>query len=62
MEKVTPALLVVTAHPDDEAFGTSGTLARYGAEGVRTALICVTRGERRGFPRDWPIRPSRSLI
>ncbi len=38
-------LLVVTAHPDDEAFGTSGTLARYGAEGIRTALVCVTRGE-----------------
>lgn len=38
-------LLVVTAHPDDEAFGTSGTLARYGAEGTRTALVCVTRGE-----------------
>jgi len=38
-------VLVVTAHPDDEAFGTSGTLARYAAEGIRTALICVTRGE-----------------
>ncbi len=38
-------LLVVTAHPDDEAFGTSGTLARYAAEGIRTVLICVTRGE-----------------
>lgn len=44
-ENAVLTLLVIVAHPDDEAFGTSGTLARYGAEGVRTALICVTRGE-----------------
>lgn len=38
-------LLVITAHPDDEAFGMAGTLAKYAAAGVRTALICATRGE-----------------
>lgn len=38
-------LLVITAHPDDEAFGMAGTLARAAATGVRTALICATRGE-----------------
>ncbi len=38
-------LLAVHAHPDDEAIGTGGTLARYAAEGVRTALVCCTRGE-----------------
>lgn len=38
-------LLVITAHPDDEAFGMAGTLAKAAAAGVRTALICVTRGE-----------------
>ena len=38
-------LLAVFAHPDDEAFGTGGTLARYAAQGVRVRLICATRGE-----------------
>jgi LmbE family N-acetylglucosaminyl deacetylase len=38
-------LLAVYAHPDDESFGTGGTLARYAAEGVRVALVCATRGE-----------------
>ena len=38
-------LLAIFAHPDDEAFGTGGTLARYAAEGVRVRLICATRGE-----------------
>ncbi|KKR33295.1 MAG: hypothetical protein UT63_C0019G0017 [Candidatus Gottesmanbacteria bacterium GW2011_GWC2_39_8] len=39
-------LLVVTAHPDDEAFGPGGTLAKYGQrEDVEIHLICGTRGE-----------------
>ena len=38
-------LLAVFAHPDDEAFGTGGTLARYAAEGVTVKLVCATRGE-----------------
>ncbi|MFQ5855142.1 MAG: PIG-L family deacetylase [Anaerolineae bacterium] len=38
-------LLAVLAHPDDEAFGTGGTLARYSAEGVHVVLVCATRGE-----------------
>jgi LmbE family N-acetylglucosaminyl deacetylase len=38
-------LLAIFAHPDDEAFGTGGTLARYAGEGVRVALVCATRGE-----------------
>lgn len=38
-------LLAVFAHPDDEAFGTGGTLARYAAEGVNVKLVCATRGE-----------------
>lgn len=40
-----PSLLVVFAHPDDEAFGTGGALARYSAEGVHVTLVCATRGE-----------------
>lgn len=39
------SLLVAFAHPDDEAFGTGGTLARYAGEGVRMSLVCATRGE-----------------
>jgi len=38
-------LLALYAHPDDEAFGTGGTLARYAAEGHAVHLICATRGE-----------------
>lgn len=38
-------LLAVHAHPDDEAIGTGGVLARYAAEGVEVALVCATRGE-----------------
>ncbi len=38
-------LLAVHAHPDDEAIGTGGTLARYAAEGIRVALVSATRGE-----------------
>jgi LmbE family N-acetylglucosaminyl deacetylase len=39
------SLLGVFAHPDDEAPGFSGSLLKYGAEGIRTAVVCATRGE-----------------
>jgi N-acetyl-1-D-myo-inositol-2-amino-2-deoxy-alpha-D-glucopyranoside deacetylase len=38
-------LLAMFAHPDDEAFGTGGTLAHYATTGTRVALVCATRGE-----------------
>ena len=38
-------LLAVFAHPDDEAFGTGGTLAHYAAAGTEVTLVCATRGE-----------------
>jgi LmbE family N-acetylglucosaminyl deacetylase len=38
-------LMAFFAHPDDEAFGTGGTLAKYGAEGCRVYLVTATRGE-----------------
>jgi N-acetyl-1-D-myo-inositol-2-amino-2-deoxy-alpha-D-glucopyranoside deacetylase len=38
-------LLAILAHPDDEAFGMGGTLARYAANGVSVHLICATKGE-----------------
>ncbi|HOD06105.1 MAG TPA: PIG-L family deacetylase [Anaerolineaceae bacterium] len=40
-----PVLLAVMAHPDDETFGTGGTLAVYARRGVAVYLICATRGE-----------------
>ncbi len=38
-------LLAVLAHPDDETFGMGGTLAYYSKQGVKTYLVCATRGE-----------------
>lgn len=38
-------LLAVLAHPDDETFGTGGTLALYAHQGVEVHYVCATRGE-----------------
>lgn len=38
-------LMAVFAHPDDEAFGTGGTLAKYAAEGHDIFVVTATRGE-----------------
>ena len=37
-------ILAIFAHPDDE-IGVGSTLAHYGDAGVRTVLVCATRGE-----------------
>jgi LmbE family N-acetylglucosaminyl deacetylase len=42
-EKLT--MVAIYAHPDDEAFGTGGTLAKYSHEGVDVHLITATLGE-----------------
>lgn len=42
-------LLAVLAHPDDEALGLGGALARYASEGVDVHLVCATRGEKGRF-------------
>lgn len=39
------AILAVLAHPDDESFGTGGTLALYASKGYDTYYVCATRGE-----------------
>jgi LmbE family N-acetylglucosaminyl deacetylase len=38
-------LMAVHAHPDDEAIGTGGILAKAAAEGIRTVLVTCTGGE-----------------
>jgi N-acetyl-1-D-myo-inositol-2-amino-2-deoxy-alpha-D-glucopyranoside deacetylase len=44
-EPTQPVLLAALAHPDDESFGTGGTLAYYVRRGVKVYLICATHGE-----------------
>ena len=39
------SVLVVFPHPDDEAFGTSGTLSKYVDMGVPVTYACLTLGE-----------------
>lgn len=38
-------LLLVHAHPDDEAINNGATMAKYAAEGVQVTLVTCTRGE-----------------
>ena len=38
-------LLLIFAHPDDEAFGCAGLMAAATDAGAHVALICATRGE-----------------
>lgn len=42
---MTPTLLAIHAHPDDESSKGAGTVARYSAEGVRCVLVTATGGE-----------------
>jgi LmbE family N-acetylglucosaminyl deacetylase len=44
----------VLAHPDDEALGCGGVLAKYAAEGVQTFLVTATRGDRGRFEGEPP--------
>ncbi|MFP4323296.1 MAG: PIG-L family deacetylase [Anaerolineales bacterium] len=39
-------LLFSLAHPDDEAFGSGGLIAKYTSEGAQVSLICATDGAR----------------
>lgn len=43
MRKKTIAVIV--AHPDDEAFGPSGTIAKFTKEGNDVYILCATKGE-----------------
>ncbi len=46
MPRVALTLATVLAHPDDETFGTGGTLIRYVREGVAVHSLCLTEGEK----------------
>jgi LmbE family N-acetylglucosaminyl deacetylase len=50
MNASAPTLLAVFAHPDDESFGTGGTLALYASRGVAVHVLCATRGEAGSVP------------
>ena len=43
--ELPPALLAVFAHPDDEAYGTSGALLDLAAHGVAIHILCLTPGD-----------------
>ena len=38
-------VIFVHAHPDDEALGTGGTIARYAADGTHVCVVTCTNGE-----------------
>jgi LmbE family N-acetylglucosaminyl deacetylase len=57
MDMPTFRLMAVTAHPDDEALGFGGTLAKYSAQGCETFLLTATRGERGRFRGHRPGTP-----
>jgi len=42
---MTARVLVVFPHPDDEAFSSSGTIAKFIAEGATVTYACLTLGE-----------------
>ena len=53
-------LVCFHAHPDDEAIGTGGVMARASALGHRVVLVVATRGEQ-GKPRDGVLGPDEPL-
>ena len=39
------SVLAVCAHPDDESFGLGAVISTFGEIGIKTSLLCFTRGE-----------------
>ena len=44
-DSISPRLLLVHAHPDDETINNGATMASYVSKGVKVTLITCTRGE-----------------
>jgi len=42
---MTPCILFIFAHPDDESFSGVGTAMKYAAQGVKIVVVTATRGE-----------------
>ena len=62
---MTPRLMAVLAHPDDESLGVGGTMAKYASEGVDVSLLTATRGDGgryRGYPPGDPQHPGSSSL
>ncbi len=57
---MTPRLLCVFAHPDDEVFCSGGTIARYVSVGAQVMVISATKGDA-GQIRDANIATRRTL-
>ncbi|MBA3873108.1 MAG: PIG-L family deacetylase, partial [Anaerolineae bacterium] len=57
---MSPRLLCVFAHPDDEVFCSGGTIAKYIAIGAEVMVISATRGDA-GQIRDAQIATRRTL-
>jgi LmbE family N-acetylglucosaminyl deacetylase len=54
-------LMAVLAHPDDESLGVGGTLRRYVAEGIGTAVVTATLGQV-GWPGDPAANPGPAAL
>ncbi|RJQ05347.1 MAG: PIG-L family deacetylase [Bacillota bacterium] len=59
-ERPAGRLLLVFAHPDDEAFFAAGTVAKHVAAGGEAVLACATRGEQGSQPKV-PVCPQPEL-
>ena len=62
---MTPKLMAIMAHPDDESFAVGGTLAKYASEGVDVFVLTATRGDSgrfRGLPPGDPNHPGSAAL
>ncbi len=57
---MSPRLLCVFAHPDDEVFCSGGTIAKYVADGAQVMVVSATKGDA-GQIRDARIATRRTL-
>ena len=43
-QQTTRSLMVIVAHPGDEAFGFGGAIAQAAGSGAYVVVVCATRG------------------